>query len=112
MALVISAFRPATFFTNYNLDGFRDYDQSSFTFQLFPVPNDGCFTATISSSTTSVYDVKVFDQCGVEVYTKKDVKVSGSASVKIDLTQAPSRVYTLLCEGKEEFLVKKIIIDR
>jgi hypothetical protein len=109
--LVISAFRPATFFANYNLSGLQDNKQDSFSFQVYPIPSNGCFTATISSLIPDVYNIRVLNNFGVEIYSKEEIEISGSGSIHIDLKPVSPGVYTVLCIGKENFLAKKIIIN-
>jgi hypothetical protein len=108
--LVLSAFRPASFFTNNSFSGIKDSKQGLASIKIFPVPNNGKFTLTISSLNKDTYSIRIFNDIGIEIYSKKEIEITGSVGLYIDLGSNRSGVYNLLCESKANNIVEKFII--
>jgi hypothetical protein len=80
------------------------------SFNIYPVPNDGRFTATIKYPTNAVFSIKVYNTLGVEIYEKNGIEVNGTATEKIDLGSVPPGVYTVGFETGSQRMMKKIIV--
>lgn len=79
---------------------------------VYPVPNDGKFTVSITSVSTSTYSLSVLNNLGVEVYLQRDVTVTGTIDKVIDLRPVPSGIYTLIIRNSENQVIRKIIVNR
>jgi hypothetical protein len=79
---------------------------------VYPVPNDGRFTISITSASTESFTLSVVNNLGVEVYLQKDVSVAGTIDKVIDLRPIPSGIYTLIIRNSENQVVRKIIVNK
>jgi hypothetical protein len=79
---------------------------------VYPVPNDGRFTISITSASTESFTLSVVNNLGVEVYLQKDVSVTGTIDKVIDLRPIPSGIYTLIIRNSENQVVRKIIVNK
>ena len=79
---------------------------------IYPVPNDGLFKLSITSSSKEAYTVNVLNDLGITVFEQKNIVVSGTTETKIDLRPVPSGTYTLIVRNNENQVVRKIIITK
>jgi hypothetical protein len=82
------------------------------SFNVFPVPNDGRFTATINYPTNEVFNIKVYNNLGVMIFEQDGIEVRGTSSTRIDLGTTPPGVYTVAFETGNKRIMKKILIRR
>ena len=81
-------------------------------FQLFPIPNDGKFTITITSPSIQTFSVSVFNTIGVKIYELKDLVINGTFQKVIDLRPVPDGVYTIVFQNNLNQVVRKIIVNK
>jgi hypothetical protein len=81
-------------------------------FNVFPVPNDGRFTVSISSPISGSYNIKVYNNLGVIVSRMDDIEVNGLVEKQLDLRPIPEGMYTVMIENGTQRATKKIIITR
>ena len=86
-------------------------DQGS-AISVYPVPNDGLFTLSITRASTGSYTLSVLDNLGVEVYFQKVVSVIGTINKVIDLRPIPSGLYTLIIRNNDNQVVRKILVNK
>jgi hypothetical protein len=79
---------------------------------VFPVPNDGRFTVTITSPIPEAYTIRVYDQLGSTIYDSGEVQVSGTFENQIDLRPAPNGVYSVVFLSTDHKVVRKILINK
>jgi hypothetical protein len=79
-------------------------------FTIYPVPNDGRFTLSITSPVPNTFDEYIFNTLGQMIYERKDVRVSGRSEQQIDLRPTPPGVYTVLITTNGQKIVRRIII--
>ena len=79
-------------------------------FNLYPVPNEGRFTLSITSPVPNTFDEYIFNTLGQMIYERKDVRVSGRSEQQIDLRPTPPGVYTVLITTNGQKIVRRIII--
>jgi hypothetical protein len=79
-------------------------------FTIYPVPNDGRFTLSITSPVPNTFDEYIFNTLGQLIFERKDVRVSGRSEQQIDLRPTPPGVYTVLITTNGQKIVRRIII--
>lgn len=81
-------------------------------FNLYPVPNNGQFTASLQLPVDGTFTILVFNQMGERLYEMRDVKtVNGRAEVRIDLRPAVNGVFTVVLLNKDYKVVKRIMVN-
>jgi hypothetical protein len=79
---------------------------------IYPVPNEGKFTLSISSPKEDTFTVNVYNKVGQSIYELRDVIVKGELSQTIDLRPVAAGVYTVVLHGNNSHIVKKIVINK
>lgn len=80
-------------------------------FRVYPNPNNGTFTINFTADDTNPVDVQVFDLRGREVYSKTYSNQSlFNETVGLDGFQ--SSIYLLKVKNGNQFVTKKIVIDK
>ena len=92
------------------LTGMQALENSSFS--IYPVPNDGRFTVSISSPVAENYTIFVFNQLGAKIYELGDVNVTGTFEKQIDLRPVPTGIYSVVFFNSEHKVVKKLIVNK
>jgi hypothetical protein len=81
-------------------------------FSLYPVPNDGKFTISMTTADAQSFDITIYNIVGVKVYVEKNVEVNGSMEKVIDLRPAANGVYTVVIRNSNSQIVKKMVVSR
>ena len=81
---------------------------------LYPVPNDGRFTVSITNPYTEPFNIKVFTYLGVQILEVKDILVNKHFDQVIDMRPAINGIYFVLIRNNSINLniVKKIVVNR
>jgi len=85
---------------------------SSTSINVYPVPNDGQFTAAITTSSPQSFTISVYNSLGVKIYAEPNVEVNSSINKVIDLRPVPNGVYTLIFENSQNQIVKKTVVNK
>jgi hypothetical protein len=88
--------------------GLDELNGSKFT--IYPIPNNGQFTVSITTTSDRSFDIKVFNSQGAKVYERLNVRVNGKSQQVIDLGDAPAGIYTLLLQEQESQVIRKILV--
>jgi len=83
----------------------------STSINVYPVPNDGRFTAAITTASPQSFTISVYNNLGVKIYSEANVEVNSSLNKVIDLRPLPNGVYTVVFENNLNQVVKKIIVN-
>ena len=87
--------------------------ENEFTrFNVYPVPNDGLFTAEVSSSYEESYRIQIYNTLGTIVYMTGEFKVSGTHKEIIDVRDLPSGIYSVMFTNDQRKVVRKIFINK
>ncbi|MEI7725131.1 MAG: T9SS type A sorting domain-containing protein [Bacteroidota bacterium] len=78
---------------------------------VYPVPNDGRFTVSITSPAAETYSIQVFDQVGRRIYEISDLQVNGTVEKQIDLRPVAGGVYSVVIMNRDRKVVKKVLIN-
>lgn len=81
-------------------------------FAIFPIPNDGKFTASIIIPGEDTFTVTIFNDLGLQVYKKTDIHVNGKAQLSIDLNNPAKGVYTVVFQGNEQKVIRKVLVTK
>jgi len=85
---------------------------SSSAINIYPVPNDGQFTVSITSASNESFSISVYNNLGVKIYEEKNVDVNGSLQKVIDLRPVPNGVYSVIFVNSQKQVVKKIVVNK
>jgi hypothetical protein len=79
---------------------------------LYPIPNDGRFTVSITTSSQEDFSILVYNNMGIIIYEEDKVVVDGSLNQVIDLRPIPNGVYTVIFKTDKDHVVKRIVINK
>jgi hypothetical protein len=79
---------------------------------LYPNPNEGVFTLMFTSPKQENYDIRVYNNLGVQIFEMKNLDVIGTTSQNIDLRPALNGVYSVVITNDLKSMVKKIVINK
>jgi len=81
-------------------------------FVVYPVPNDGRFTITISSNTKRTFSLTIYDELGRIIWENAGLETMGKTEKEIDLGPVPAGLYSLILRNSEGSIFRKIIVNR
>jgi hypothetical protein len=80
-------------------------------FTIYPVPNNGKFTASVRYPVDDTFTIMVYNMVGEKLYELKDVTtVGGKLDVNIDIRPVSGGMYSVVFVNSEHRVVKKIIV--
>ncbi|HTX88257.1 MAG TPA: T9SS type A sorting domain-containing protein [Bacteroidales bacterium] len=79
---------------------------------IYPVPNDGHFTISISNQVTTSYKLEIYNAIGMMVYSDNNMVVNRSLDKKIDLSTASDGVYTVILKDNSNRVIRTILINK
>jgi hypothetical protein len=85
---------------------------SSPVIEVYPVPNDGRFNVSITSTSRESFSIKVYNNLGINIYEETKVECNGSLQKVIDLRPVPSGVYTIIFEDSQKQVTRKIVVSK
>jgi len=86
-------------------------ENESLSFNIYPVPNNGLFTATVNSNYTESFRIEIYNTLGAMVYKSEEFKVIGKHDEKVDVHQLPAGIYSVVFRNDQRKVVKKIFIN-
>ncbi len=93
-------------------DTLNNYPIGYVDMDIYPNPNDGSFTAIISSQIPGTYNLQLYSNLGVMVYELKNLYVSGTLMQKIEIRNIANSIYTLVLTNKDQSIQKKVVIRK
>ena len=81
-------------------------------FSIYPVPNDGKFTVSITSAVQESYSILVYNQLGSNIFELSDVQVNGTFEKQIDLRPVANGIYTVIFLNSEHKVVRKVLVNK
>ena len=82
------------------------------TYNVYPVPNNGTFTASISNPVEQLYTISIYNSIGALVYEKKDVLVNGITEEVIEFDHVVTGIYHVVFWNEDQRVVKKVPVNR
>ncbi len=80
--------------------------------EVYPVPNDGRFTVSLTNFSTEAVNIEVYSNLGMRIYELENVRVPGRLDQVIDIRPAAGGLYTIVIRNSRLEIVKKLIISR
>jgi hypothetical protein len=77
---------------------------------VYPVPNEGIFTASMVYPTKAIFNIKVYNILDMLMWQESGIEVNGSATRLINLGEVAEGVYTVVFEVGKNLMVRKILI--
>lgn len=81
-------------------------------FSIYPIPNDGKFTASIVVKEADTFSILVYNDLGVKVYEKQNIRVDGKLQQPIDLNNPGQGVYTVIFQGNDQTVTRKVLVTK
>jgi hypothetical protein len=81
-----------------------------YSFEIFPVPNDGKFTVRYYSPESSAPTLRIYDFLGSLIYENRSVQDEGNHTLNIDLINSLPGNYVVVFQNKNLSVTRKIII--
>jgi hypothetical protein len=82
---------------------------NSFSFEIFPNPNDGNFEISFNSATQQTFQLKIFNALGQVILDEPLPEFTGSYSKQVKLSNHAKGVYTVVLNSTHNRVIKKII---
>jgi hypothetical protein len=82
------------------------------SFKVYPVPNNGTFNISITTTRVTKYTLAIYSQLGAKVYEADDLEVDGTFERVVDLRPIPAGVYSAVLSNEGARIVRKIVIAR
>jgi hypothetical protein len=79
-------------------------------FSLTPVPNNGCFTVTITSPCQDNFKVSVYSSLGIRIYVLSTTISFGITEFPIDLRPLPNGNYFIVLSNYRTEILKRFVI--
>ena len=80
-------------------------------FELYPVPSNGLFTASMTWPKTETFAIRIYNNLGVLIFNENDIKVEGTTKYLIDLSTEPSGMYLVTFTTGIIQVNRKIVIN-
>jgi hypothetical protein len=80
--------------------------------EIYPVPNDGHFTVSISSPKPENFTIIIYSNIGIKIYEAKDILVNGMLKKFFDLRPAPNGFYYVELKTNNKVMISKMIINK
>jgi hypothetical protein len=77
---------------------------------IFPVPNDGQFTLSMTSPSKRLFTISVYNNLGIKIIEDEDIEVTGTVNHKIDLRPIQNGIYSVLIHNSVGQFVRKIVV--
>jgi hypothetical protein len=79
-------------------------------FEVYPVPNNGEFTAEITSADQKTFSIRIYNQLGQVIHEVKEIRVKGKRVLRFEQGNLPGGIYTLVLQNDEGSATRKIVI--
>ena len=79
--------------------------------EIYPNPNNGRFTLSMTTSAREVFDLRILNNLGVPVYERKGLEVDGSLEEVINLNHIPNGVYSVVINTLNKQIIRKVVIN-
>ncbi len=81
-------------------------------FNVYPVPNDGRFTLSITSPVRESFTILIYNQIGAKIFDIRDVTVDGSFEKQVDLRPVSDGIYSVVFLNSEHRVVRKVLVNK
>jgi len=88
------------------------YELNGSGFSIYPIPNDGKFTVAIVIPGEETFSIHVYNDLGIKVYEMSDLRVNGKAQQTIDLNNPSKGIYTVVFQGSDHSVMRKVLVTK
>ncbi|MCK9424034.1 MAG: T9SS type A sorting domain-containing protein, partial [Bacteroidales bacterium] len=86
---------------------------SGASFTIYPVPNNGEFTASILYPSDETFNIVVYNQLGSKIFELKDIHLTGGkCEQRIDLRPISTGIYSVVFMNKDHKVIRKVLVNR
>jgi trimeric autotransporter adhesin len=82
------------------------------TFNVFPNPNNGKFTASIRCECRDNCSIGVYNMMGVNVFELDNLNIENTTEVPIDIREVPQGIYTVVFRNNNHWMIRKIVVNK
>ncbi|MCX6268119.1 MAG: T9SS type A sorting domain-containing protein, partial [Bacteroidetes bacterium] len=82
-----------------------------FSVKVYPVPNNGQFSVYLNSGKKERVTLSVWNGLGEKVFELQGIEFTGNRQQPIDLTPRPAGIYTLVVDGENLWVVRKVVVE-
>jgi hypothetical protein len=86
-------------------------EKDALKIDIYPVPNDGNFSISVSSRTETTFSLEVFNSLGSKIFSNSNIHVNGTIVTGIDLRPVSSGLYTVILRNADSQVVRKIMVN-
>ena len=79
---------------------------------VYPVPNNGLFTAEVSSGYDETFRIQIYNTLGAVVYQTAEFRVAGTHKETIDVRNLPAGIYSVVFVSDLRKIVRKVFINK
>ena len=87
-------------------------DLASAMIKLYPIPNEGLFTVSMTTSSPETFTIQVLNDLGIMVKEISGIKVKGTVEQIIDLRPVSDGIYNVVIRSSNAQIVKKIVVKK
>ena len=87
-------------------------EPSGSNFSVYPVPNDGRFNITMVTAHEDTYSINIYNDLGMKVFEKDGIRVNGTAQQTIDLNNPAKGIYTIVLQGNNQTVIRKVLVTK
>ncbi len=91
---------------------YSDTQTGTGNFNIYPVPNDGRFTVSMTSAVQENFTLTIYNNLGAQIREVKNIEVNGQFSMVVDFRPAAAGIYTVVIRNKNSRVVKKVVINK
>jgi hypothetical protein len=85
---------------------------SPLAINVYPNPNEGVFTLMLTTPEKENYNIRIFNNLGIQIFEMKNPEVIGTTYQTIDLSSAANGIYTLVTQSSNFYNVKKVVLNK
>jgi len=81
-------------------------------FVIYPVPNNGIFTASITLPYRETFSIMIFNTMGQKIHEVRNISIEHTYEHRFDLRSAPKGFYTVVFQGSNTRVIRKVLIGQ
>jgi len=99
-------------FTFKTSGGVGFYEKNPLKVEIYPVPNDGHFSISITNLSENTFSMDVFNNLGSNIFSNRNINVQGTKVTAVDLRPVPAGLYTLILRSASEQVIYKFLVNK
>jgi len=95
-----------------NTVGFGEAPADELFARILPNPNNGSFKLEVNIPAEDIIQVTILNSLSHVIFQESNIQITDKYITTINLNDQPEGVYLLYIEGKEETLIRKVIVQK